>query len=281
MESILQDFHLHSGLLEHTQDTVLGIAKIAALNGYSIIAFTEHFCYPFSFGEREFNKNFDTIKSEKRFVGQKRKSLCLSDYCLKVSGLKEKMLLIKIVTGLEIDYFPKLENKIYDSLQKIPLDYCLGAVHYIKDPGNENYVHVSSKDFARLESQNGTDFIYESYFSSLLSAIKSGSFDCIAHIDYLKKKFQGYSEEKAMPFLEQVLEEIVKYDLGLEVNTKGYFDCGENYPSAKIVEKFIKFGGKKIVVGSDSHSINEFKQSCPLVKSLCKKYQEFLWKGKE
>lgn len=282
MKSILvQDFHLHSGFLQHTKGSIFEFAKEASLLDYSKIAITEHFSYPFSFEESNFNKNYDTLKSEKRFINQSRKSMCLDDYIATFSNVREQVPDIEIVVGIEADYFVGMDNKLKIALSKKQLDYCLGAVHYIKDPNSENFVHVSSSDFVALNSRLGENFIYESYFSCLVSAVKSGLFDCIAHIDYLKKKFKSYSEEKAMPFIEEILKEMVKKNVGLEINTNGFFDVGENYASQEIVENFLRLGGQKIVIGSDSHSVEEFKRAHRRVTALCKKYQDFLWWGKE
>jgi len=275
-----QDFHVHSGFLEHTNDCALGFTKEALKQGYSRIAITEHFTYPFAFNEDNFNRDYDTIKSEKRFVIRNRKSICLSDYFEELKNLKQKNPKYQILAGLECDYFVGMEEKIKNEIENESLDYCLGAIHYIQNPRTGSLMHVASKEFKDFQAQTTEGSIYENYFSILIKAVKSGLFDCIAHIDFVKKKFDNYSEEKALPFIEEALETMVKHNVGLEINTNGPLAQGTNFASPTIIQKFVKIGGQKLVVGSDSHSIQEFKNSCKDVKMLCKKYQDFLWWGK-
>jgi histidinol-phosphatase (PHP family) len=258
----LDDCHIHAGVLIHTKGTLQSIIDKAYEVGYKNIAITEHFSYSFS-GEGDFkNKNFDTLKlsnevSEK-INAEGEKSLSLDGYISLLQSMKNyaQKKGLTYLNSLEVDFFSEYSAQTKPVLKEKNFDFLLGSLHYIKD-FEGNYIHFSSNEFQDYCKLIDDSELYEKYFSEIKNLIKSGMFNCVAHLDFLKKKYSKYSEENSAAYFEEILELLLKKDVGVEANVKGYLDIGEPYPSVGFLKKYLKEGGSKIYFGSDSHSPDE------------------------
>lgn len=257
------DFHVHSGLLKHTQGSITEFVKEAKKLGFSEIAFTEHF-----------SKKSEHLSENWEFLEEESKENSVEKYFEKIEETKKLEKRIKIIKGIEVDYFPGIEREASKFLKKA--EYCVGAVHHILDKKSKKAICVNSLELTFFSKKKGIEKTCEIYFSQVKEAASTGFFNSIAHLDLIKTQAAGYSLEKAMPFVEDVLEEMVRKRVGLEINTKSFFKFGEDSPSKEIVERFIELGGKKIFPGSDAHSLDLFMESSSRVKMLCKEYCAFL-----
>ena len=100
-------------------------------------------------------------------------------------------------------------------------------------------------------------------FDEVESAAKSGLFDALGHLDFVKRYLHPHvtpSQLAAAPELyERILKALVDTGTALEVNTSGLRQvAGETYPSAAIVARFRELGGERVVVGSDAHRVTAF-----------------------
>jgi len=164
---------------------------------------------------------------------------------------------LKIKTGLEVDYSPHIEKQLREELSKLKLDYVLGAVHCL-----EHIAITSSEEAYFYFERKSAEQLCEEYYANLLSGIKSGLFNAIAHLDCFKKYALDYYGGKLLEaerkWIEPVLQEIKNNQMGIELNT-GWFRKGKKrfFPDEDILKKASESGVKIVALGSDSHRVEE------------------------
>ncbi|MGC9103990.1 MAG: histidinol-phosphatase [Candidatus Methanodesulfokora sp.] len=163
---------------------------------------------------------------------------------------------VKVLKGLEVDYFPGSERRIEGLLKELDLDIVIGSVHFV------DMVPIDKSDeFWAGKSQREVDEIYRRYYELVEMASSSGLFDVIGHLD-LPKKFG----RKSSIFPENLLESLEF----VEINTSGLrYPANEVYPSESIcrelVQKKVKF-----TVGTDAHSVHHITFGLDKAEKLLK-----------
>jgi histidinol-phosphatase (PHP family) len=280
----VKDFHLHSGFLEHTSGELGQIIMAARDLGFEEIAITEHLVWLFV---KKPNEISGSAKSDTIFPNKKtipfdgRKTIDLDNYFESIERYKNRFE-IKILRGLEVDYFDEYLEDIKKCLSSYNIDIILGSNHFLKcitdGPGEKhNYIHIGyPKQIDFFVKRYGKNKLYRDYFNGISRAIKSGIFDFMAHIDFLKKGFREFNYKDADFYIDSVLGDLINYNVGLEINLSGLKDVGETYPSRDIIQRYINMGGKKISIGSDSHSISRLKKMAPIIQDFFKLYSRYL-----
>jgi histidinol-phosphatase (PHP family) len=161
---------------------------------------------------------------------------------------------VRLLTGLEVDYFPGEERHLELILNGHDLDYILGSTHYI------NGVDIGSRTqaegyFADRPVKRAAD----EYYTVWRRAIESGLFDVMAHPDYWRKYLHFYG--KTAPWGDfgskvfEALEAAADNGVGIEVNTAGErAGTGHFYPLQEFLVAAHEVGIKTVTVGSDSHT---------------------------
>jgi histidinol-phosphatase (PHP family) len=164
---------------------------------------------------------------------------------------------VAIRFGAEITYDRAHEADIRDHLARHAYDYVIGSVHaYADSPFHADRV-------AAWTAGRSLADIVAPYFDEVLGAIRSGLFDTIGHLDYVKRYLLPHvtpAQLAAAPELyEPVLVALVDSGTALEVNTSGLRQGpGETYPAGPIVERYAVLGGTAVTAGSDSHEKGSF-----------------------
>ena len=101
------------------------------------------------------------------------------------------------------------------------------------------------------------------YFDEVIGAARSGLFDTIGHLDFVKRYLVPHvlpARLAAAPELyEPVLAALVESGTALEVNASGLRQLPrETYPSAAIVARYRELGGRLVTTGSDAHRAEWF-----------------------
>jgi histidinol-phosphatase (PHP family) len=168
----------------------------------------------------------------------------VSLYLTHIEKLRNSTDKIKIKTGLEVDFFEGREAETKEFLDKLPLDYIIGSVHYQGDKtvdlGPEFY---EGKNINRL---------FETYFVSVISAVSSGLFDIIGHCDLIR--IYGYKPSSdPEPLYRRLAKAMHKYDVVFEVNTNGRNrPIADFYPDRRFLNIF-KEEKVSVCVNSDAH----------------------------
>lgn len=159
--------------------------------------------------------------------------------------------------GVEVTYERRFEDDIRGWLQRHPHDYAIGSVHISEDsPYKASHVRSWTED-------RPLDEIVAPYFDEVIGAARSGLFDTIGHMDFVKRYLVPHvlpSQLAAAPELyEPVLAALVETGTALEVNASGLRQqARETYPSAAIVARYRELGGRHVTVGSDAHRTEWF-----------------------
>ena len=164
---------------------------------------------------------------------------------------------IAIRFGTEITYDSRFENAIRDHLRRHAYDYVIGSVHvYAGSPYHRDRVAawVAGRSLAEVVAP---------YFDEVERAIRSGLFDTLGHLDFVKRYLVPYvtpADLEAAPELyERLLVALVETGTALEVNTSGLRQAArETYPSAATVARYKVLGGTRISAGSDAHQKDAF-----------------------
>jgi histidinol-phosphatase (PHP family) len=161
---------------------------------------------------------------------------------------------VRLLAGLEVDYFPGEERHLEQVLDNHDFDFILGSTHYV------NGVDIGSQTqaegfFAGRPIKRAAD----EYYKVWKRAIESGLFDVMAHPDYWRKYLHFYG--KTAPWGEygsavfDALQAAADDSIGIEVNTAGErAGTGHFYPLQEFLIAAHEAGIENVTVGSDSHT---------------------------
>lgn len=252
MKIKLFDYHVQT--VDHGDNKPILIKETieSAINyGLDAICLTDHYPLPDGFADATHD---DRIKFPDRYYMQTK---------MRKSYINK----IKLFFGAEIDWLPEYEDWIIDEIKKYPFDYIIGSVHFlgkIKDEaGIRNFCHDYSKEefFKGLKYYGCAIKIVEKYFSEIRNMIKSDLFDCVGHLDLIKKfNDGGIFSDKDDWYRNEVsrtLDLLKQTRVILELNTAGLDNlCNEQYPSNWILKE-AKKRNIQVTLGSDAHEPNE------------------------
>ncbi len=164
---------------------------------------------------------------------------------------------VTIRFGVEITYDRRYETDIREHLVRHVYDYVIGSVHVYRDsPYHADRVAAWTAGRSLAE-------IVAPYFDEVLAAIRSGLFQTIGHLDFVKRYLVPHvmpAQLAAAPELyEPLLAALVETGTALEVNTSGLRQAaGETYPAGPIVDRYRVLGGTGCSIGSDAHRKEAF-----------------------
>ncbi len=224
------DYHNHTKLCKPAEGEVYQYIEKAIELGISEIAFTDHIPLPNSFDiahrmhQNEMNVYLELINKARQTYSE-----------------------IKILFGIEVDYYEGFENYIDKFLMGYDFDMAIMSVHFVKGWPAGNWVF--NYDFPDKSLAE----IYKEYLYAVIKGIETGLFDVVGHIDLVKKP--GLSLIDLAPdIVQDVLVKIKKAKMVLEINTSGYRrKVAEPYPGLDWIDSISKMK-IPICTGSDSHS---------------------------
>ena len=177
--------------------------------------------------------------------------------------------------GIEIGetvFNPKAADKI---IQNNCWDVVLSSVHLVSNMPWD--IPFSQIDFSKADNELIDKFLTQ-YFADMFNMLQITDFDILCHLTvplrYIVKKYkQQIDTEKYYPAITNILKEIIKRDISLEINTSGFI-TGENYfmPDKAIINIYKSLGGKRISLGSDAHRASDLtaglQQGATMLKAL-------------
>jgi histidinol-phosphatase (PHP family) len=233
------DFHLHTDQSPDADVPIDAYAEQAVDRGIAEIAITDH--VDFVPGAPAFA--FATFGQRERTVRDAAARWALRGVAIRF--------------GVEVTYDRAHEGEIRDHLRRHAYDFEIGSVHVYAD----SPFHASR--VAAWTAGRPLDQIVAPYFDEVLAAIRSGLFDSIGHLDFVKRyllPFVTPADLAAAPELyEPLLQGLVDTGTALEVNTSGLRQAPrETYPAGPIVERYRVLGGAAVSAGSDAHRNGSF-----------------------
>lgn len=228
------DGHLHTNLSPDSDVDIDDYARQAVERGIAEIAITDH--VDFVPG----TPAFEFVPFEKR------------ERVVREAAERWADVGVTIRFGVEITYDRRHEDDIREHLATHAYDFVIGSVHVDAD----SPYHASR--VAAWTAGRTVPEIVAPYFDEVLAAIRSGLFDVIGHLDFVKRYLVPHvtpAQLAAAPELyEPLLQALVEGGTALEVNTSGLRQVpGETYPAGPIVERYRVLGGTSVSAGSDAH----------------------------
>ena len=233
------DAHLHTDLSPDSNVPIDVYAAQAAERGIAELAITDHV-------------DFDPTAPAFAFTTFAQRERVVRDAAERWAPRG-----VAIRFGVEITWERRHADDIREHLARHAYDFVIGSVHaYAASPYAAANVRGWVAGRALAE-------IVEPYFAEVKSAARSGLFDVIGHLDYVKRYLVPYvspAEFAAAPELyEPVLRALVDTGTALEVNTSGLRQAAEEtYPTPAIVARYRELGGRAVTVGSDAHRAETF-----------------------
>ena len=235
MKAARFDYHIHESYSSDARgSTVESYIKAAEKKGIEEIAFTTH----------------QIIKGPFSYFGVQPEEIPL--YVDNIHRLDETTD-VKLLVGLEVDYFPDAERELEAMIDEYPFDFVLGSVHFVGE-----YDVGARKDAPSYFAGRSLKDATSEYFEVWRRAIESGLFDVMAHPDYWRRFLYLVRPEPAgfteYGLVDESIDSLISYDVGIEVNTSGLRHRDRRpYPVKKFLEAVHRVGLSKITLGSDSH----------------------------
>jgi histidinol-phosphatase (PHP family) len=228
------DAHVHTDLSHDSQVPIDDYARRAIERGIAELAITDHVDFAPSapgYGETTFAQRERVVRdAAERWSDQG----------------------VAIRFGVEITWDARFEADIRDHLEQHAYDFVIGSVHvYRGSPYAPDNVAgwVAGRSLADIVAP---------YFEEVASGARTGLFDAMGHIDFVKRFLAPHVKAAdlagAPELYEPILEALVASGTALEINTSGLRSpAEETYPAAAIVARYVELGGRAVTVGSDAH----------------------------
>ncbi|MBT4288503.1 MAG: histidinol-phosphatase HisJ [Deltaproteobacteria bacterium] len=261
MENIKWDGHTHSEFCRHGsgEKTALMIEK-AIKEGFQQYSITEHAPLPRGIIEDEVvEKDFALLANE------------MESYLSLIGTLKkEYQNHIKVLAGIEIDFFSKFKPFIVDLLQSYEkeLDEAILSIHFMEANGEYLCVDYSANNFEKglLVYYKTTDKLHKAYWE-LVDEMVSSKYHPkipvrIGHIALINKYIKRFPLQNpdlfSKAFFKNIMQQISKngYSLDFDVAGLALKTCGTPLITAPIIEwcQDLKI---PLIYGSDAHNIKK------------------------
>ncbi|OGO80586.1 MAG: histidinol phosphate phosphatase [Clostridiales bacterium GWC2_40_7] len=226
----LYDYHMHSVNSSDGKNTISEMCVKAIASGLKEIAVTDHF------EPSSGNEKYPYYKPGSYFLDM-----------LKARLVYGKEIKIKYAVELgQPHLYPEYSQKL---IEAYPYDYVLASIHRMRD----------NRDFGDIAYNPENVYFYcIKYLNELKSLAQWNKFDCIGHLDLVKRyasnfctkaNFMDYKER-----LEEILKILIQNGKGIEINTSGLRQSADEcLPGLDIISFYRKLGGEIITVGSDAH----------------------------
>ncbi|MDF2840067.1 MAG: histidinol phosphate phosphatase HisJ family [Clostridia bacterium] len=227
----LVDYHMHSTYSTDGNDSIHEMCKMAIKNGLKEIAITDH---------------FEPTTEDKLYLPYDQKG-----YWADITKAKQQFKgKLKIKLGVEMGQPHLFQQGSETVLKDFPYDYVLASAHKISD-GRD----MSEIDYRSISIEDVCSF----YLKQLEMLLEWEDFDCIAHLDLIKRYSASiYGRNLSLNCQHELLSEVLKKTIakgkGIEINTSGLRQSPkETMPGLDVISLYHKLGGEILTIGSDAH----------------------------
>lgn len=244
------DFHIHPDYSIDAEGSVREYCDRAQRMGLGAICFTTHY---------DSNPKRTEIDGFWRYNGSRvrHSDSIVEKYItdIKMAAEVYNPLDLDLFCGLEIDYYPGVEEEVERLRAKFPFDFLIGSVHCLND------IAISDKGEAPsyFEKRSVVQMADE-YFELLLRAARCQGFDCLGHLDYYIRYGQKYYgdliNDIEIERFDPVFNTLMENGIGIEINTRPFKKGGDTFhPSGEIIDRAISRGVAITSTGSDCHRL--------------------------
>lgn len=243
------DVHIHTRFSFDSEELPENYIEEARSRNVSVIGFSEHYDYD-------------------AFLDGAQISLAdipnYLSYCRNLGRVKRPP---KILCGIEFGY-SKRAMQTYKSLSDYyPFDYIINSVHTL--PGRGDCYFPSFFDGKSVRQA------YFDYFSAVLESVKADyDYQIVGHVGYVSRYCKGENSKiryvDYSDILDDILNEIIKRDKCLEINTSSGEAGSDFLPDCDVIERYLQLGGKKLSYASDAHRASDYMRKAEKVLSYLK-----------
>ncbi len=251
----LADYHVHSNHSADSPTAMPVYVERAAELGLAELGFAEHIDLDprdWGYGHFHADRYLADLAEARRAAGER----------------------LIVRTGLELTYQPQYEGDLRRLADALRLDYRYGSVHFVD--GTQGGPNIVEPEQAKAYfAAHGEQEAYAPYWAELRAAVASGIFDLIGHLDVVKRYalpyYGPFRPESHAEAIRDILRLAVERGVGLEINASGWRQpCAEPYPSATILRWYRELGGEILVLGSDTHYIEQLGYGMPEAAELAR-----------
>jgi histidinol-phosphatase (PHP family) len=233
------DAHLHTDLSPDSDVPIDAFAELATEHGIPEIAITDH--VDFEPGTPAYG--YTTFRERERVVREAAERWAGRGLAIRF--------------GVEVTWDAAWEMDTRDHLGRHAYDFTIGSVHVYRESP------YASPNVAGWVKGRPLAEIVAPYFDAVEAAARSGLFDALGHIDFVKRYLVPHvsaADLAAAPELyERMLVALVESGTALEINTSGLRQASsETYPAPAIVARYRELGGRRVTIGSDAHGVDAF-----------------------
>ena len=150
--------------------------------------------------------------------------------------------------GIELGQWQLQPEAAARVVREYPFDFVIASNHKMDD------VDLKFLTYADMDRKA----LCRRYLEGLLQIAMCGDFDCLGHLDLVKRyaAARGFSirVEDEEELTREILRALVQRGKGLELNTSGLRQSAkEMFPSMTVLKWYREEGGDRITVGSDAH----------------------------
>ena len=227
-----EDIHVHSHYSTDSRAQMEDIVRKAIEKHIDVLCFTDHIDWDYPVEGLTFDFDIPAYMQEID---------CLQ---LKYQGR------IKILKGVELGLMSHLGPRYTKLLREYPFDFAIGSQHLV---GSQDPYYPET--FAGRSDME----VYREFFEDTLKNVKAfHEFDSMGHLDYVirygRERPSHYSYRAFADIIDEILKELVKENIALEVNTCGFRkQLGAPNPNVDIIRRYRELGGTLVTIGSDAH----------------------------
>jgi len=266
----LTDYHCHCDYSVDARGTIDEYCEAALRRGLAEICFTTHWdTNPASGGQdnaiRIAGRPMPTVPDN------------LTPYVDDVLKAREEFAPrgLSVVLGLEFGWYPGCEDSAARLKERFRFDYFLCGIHEL-----DGRCFSCEQCYPKCFPHYSAEQLVDKYVSEIETAARSGLFDCIAHLDYVRKYGETYYGLQLNDLLLERLVErgfpaLIAGNTALEVNTsairRGFAD---NFPRVTIVNAARRAGVEVRYLGSDAHAPEQVGYDFDAAASLVSPWSE-------
>ncbi len=229
-KKVIADYHLHTKRCKHAEGEMYEYVEAALAKGLHKIAFTDHIPLP---------DEFD--------IAHRMAERELDDYVREIENLRDTYPGIKILCGIEADFYDGFEEYLQKIFSLYSFDLILMSVHFIKGWPKNNWA------FSFHFPDRSLKEVYSDYLGALKRGIKTGLFDVVSHLDLIKVPGQSLLAHNREE-VKAILSLCKQYNMTVELNTSGLRkEIGQVFPDVSFLP-LIENAGVPVCLGSDAHA---------------------------
>lgn len=233
MNQVLTDYHMHTHFSPDSVSQPEEMCRAAIRAGLREIAVTDHFELFPSGAFPDGKYLLSTFEAQQEALARCREQFAGQ---------------LVIRNGIEVGQPQCDPDYAAELMGTLQFDYVIGSVH-----------KMEGRDLGLIEyPDEKIPGLVEENLSMLYVLADRGDFDCMGHIDIIKRyaaikgkriDLMDYRDQ-----LEPILRRLAERGKGLEINTSGLRQAAkETLPASPILALFRSLGGEVLTIGSDAH----------------------------